>query len=68
MTLLLDIHTLDGQDSSKVEDCFMVIETTSDILTRSYTYLHEAKMCGLTHTLFWGILQASKPWDTKDQQ
>ena len=65
MALLQDIPTLDGQDSSKLEDCFMDIETTTEILTRSHTHLAEAKTYGLTHTLFCGTLQAGKPWDIR---
>ena len=36
-TMLQDIPTFDRQDSSKLEDWFMDIETTSDILTESHT-------------------------------
>ena len=34
MTLLWDIPALDGQDPSKLDDCFMDMETTTDILTK----------------------------------
>ena len=50
-TLLENIPTFDGQDSLKLEDWFMFIETATDILTKSHIYLDEAKSCGLTHTL-----------------
>ena len=60
-----DIPTLDGQDSSKLEDWFMDIETTTDILTRSQICLAEATTCGLTHTLIHGTLQAGKHQDTR---
>ena len=43
ITMLQDIPTFDGQDSSKLEDWFMDIETAADILTESHTYLVEAK-------------------------
>ena len=42
-TMLHDIPTFDGQDSSKLEDWFMDIETTANILTKSHTHLDEAK-------------------------
>ena len=51
MTMLQGIPTFDGQDSSKLEDWFMEIETTADILTESCTCLAEAKSHGLTHML-----------------
>ena len=57
--------TFDGQDSLKLEDCFMYIETTTDISTRSHTHLMEAKTCGLTCTFIQGSLQAGKSWETK---
>ena len=39
MTMMQDIPTFDEQDSSKLEDCFMDIETATDIiLTESHTY------------------------------
>ena len=50
MTMLQDIATLDGHNSSKLDDGFMDIETAADILTESHTCLAEAKSCGLTHT------------------
>ena len=37
-TMLQDIPTFDGQDSSKFGDWFMNIETTSDILIESHTH------------------------------
>ena len=41
MTLLQDIPTFDGQDSSKLEDWFIGIETTTDILAERHTCLAE---------------------------
>ena len=64
MTLLQDIPTLDGQDFWKIEDCFMDIKTTNDILTRSHMSI-EAITCGLTHTLFHRALQVGKSQDTR---
>ena len=63
MTLLQDISTFDGQDSSKLEDWFMDIETATDILTENCTCLAEAKSHSLTHTLICKALQAGKCWD-----
>ena len=65
MTLLQDIQISDRQDSSKLEDWFMHIDTTTDILTRSHTHIAEAKMCSLTHTPISGVLQAGKSQDTR---
>ena len=65
MTLLQDIPTLAGEDSSKLEGCFIDIETTTNNLTRSHTHLAEAKTCGLTQTLIHRALQPGKPWDTR---
>ena len=36
-TMLQDIPIFDGQDSSKLEDWFIDIETTADILTEIHT-------------------------------
>ena len=51
MTMLQDIPTCDGQDSSKLEDWLMDIETTTDILTENHTCLAKTKSHGLTCTL-----------------
>ena len=51
MTLLQDIPLFDGQDSSKLEDWFMYIETVTDILTERNTCLADAKSSGLNCTL-----------------
>ena len=53
----------DGQDSSKLDDWFMDIETATDDLTESHTHLAEAKSHGLTHTLIFKAVQAGKCWD-----
>ena len=44
-TMLQDIPTFDGQDSSKFEDWFMDIETAIDILTESHTHLDKNHFC-----------------------
>ena len=59
-TMFQDIPTFDGQDSSKLEDCFMDIETTADILTESCTCLADAKSCSLTLTLICKATQTGK--------
>ena len=62
-TMLQDIPTYDGQDSSKLEDWFMDIEKTTDILTESHTYLAKAKSHSLTHMLICEVTQTGKCWD-----
>ena len=62
-TMLQDIPTFDSQDSSKLEDWFMNIETTADILTENHTCLAEAKSCALTCTLICKATQTGKGWD-----
>ena len=62
-SLLQDISGFDGQDSTKLEDWLMDMETATDILTESHTHLAEAKSNGLTHTLICKTLQAGKCWD-----
>ena len=65
MTLLLEITTLDGQDSSQLEYCFMDIKTATDILTRSHTCLAKARTHGLTCTLICTALPTGTPLDTR---
>ena len=62
-TILQNVPTFDAQDSSKLEDWFMVIETTTDILTKSCTCLAEVKSCGLACTLIHTTTQKGKYWD-----
>ena len=62
-TMLQDIPTFDRQDSSKLEDWFMYIETAADILTESHTCLAEAKPCSITCTLICKATQTGKYWD-----
>ena len=63
MIMLQDIPALDGEDSSKLEDWFMDIETTNDIITENHTCLAEAKSHGLTCTLMHKAIQTGKCWD-----
>ena len=62
-TMVQDIHTFDGQDSSKLEDWFMDIETAADFLKESYMHLAEAKSCGLIHMLICKGTEAGKCWE-----
>ena len=62
-TLLQDIPKFDGQDSSKLEDWFMDMETATEILTDNHMCLAEAKSCGLTYTLICQATQTGKCWD-----
>ena len=62
-TMSQDIPTFDGQDSSKLQDLFMDIKTTTDILTESQACLAEAKSHGLIHTLICKATQTGKCWD-----
>ena len=62
-TMLQNIPTFHGQDSSKLEDWFMDIETATDILKDSCMCLAEAKSCGLTWTLLCKATQTGKCWD-----
>ena len=62
-TMLQNIPTFNVQESSKLEDWSMDIETAADMLTESYTCLAKAKSCGLTHTLICKATKAVKCWD-----
>ena len=61
--MVQDIPTFDRQDPSKLEDWFIDIESTTDILTGSHTHLAEAKSCGLTQTFICEVTQTGKCWD-----
>ena len=63
MTLLQDIPMFDGQDSSKLENWFINIETATDILTESHTCLAEVQSHDLSCTLICKALQAGECWD-----
>ena len=62
-TMLQDIPTFDGQDSSKLQDWFMDTETAAHILTKSCTCLAEAKSGGLTCKIICKATQAGKCLD-----
>ena len=62
-SLLQDITMFDSQDTSKLEDWLINIETAADILRESCACLAEAKSQGLTLNLVCKALQASKSLD-----
>ena len=62
-TMLQDIPAIDGQDSSKLKDWFMDLETATDILIESFTCLAKAKSHSLTHTLICEAIQTGKCWN-----
>ena len=62
-SLLQDIPTLNGQDSSQFEDWLMDIETVSELTGESRTNLAQAKSKGLVRTLISEALTAQKNWE-----
>ena len=62
-SLLQDIPTFDGWDTTKLEDWLSDIEMATDILKESWAYLAEAQSSILTHTLIHEALQAGKCLD-----
>ena len=50
-TLIQDITTFNGSDSTQLGDWLVDIETTADLTYESRTKLAKAKSKGLTHTL-----------------
>ena len=61
--LLQDIPILNGQDSSKLEDCLTDIETASELTSKSRTKLAQARSRGLLRTLITKALIAQKSWE-----
>ena len=59
-SLLQDIHTLNGQDSSQLEDWLTDIETASELTGESRTKLARPKPKGLVRTLISEALTAQK--------
>ena len=59
-SLLQDIPTLNGQDSSQLEDWLTDIETASELTGESRTKLAQAKSKGLVRTLILEALTAQK--------
>ena len=59
-SLLQDIPTLNGQDSSQLEDWLTDIETASELMGESRTKLAQAKSRGLVRTLISGSFNFTK--------
>ena len=62
-SLLQDIPTLNGQDSSQLEDWLTDIETASELTGESRTKIAQAKSKGLVRTLISEALTAQKTWE-----
>ena len=62
-SLLQDIPTLNGQDSSQLEDWLTDIETASELTGESRTKIAQAKSRGLVRTLILDTLTAQKTWE-----
>ena len=62
-SLLQDIPTLNGQDSSQLEDWLTDIETASELTGESRTKLAQAKSKGLVRSLISEALTAQKNWE-----
>ena len=62
-SLLQDIPTLNGQDSSQLEDWLTDIETASELTGESRTKIAQAKLKGLVRTLISEALTAQKTWE-----
>ena len=62
-SLLQDIPTLNGQDSSQLEDWLKDIETVSELTGESRTKLAQAKSKVLVRTLISEALTAQKNWE-----
>ena len=62
-SLLQDIPTLNGKDSSQLEDWLTYIETASELTGESRTKIAQAKSEGLVRTLISEALTAQKTWE-----
>ena len=62
-SLLQDIPTLNGQDSSQLEDWLTDIETASELTGESRTKIPQAESKRLMRTLISEALTAQKTWD-----
>ena len=62
-SLLQDIHILNGNDSSQLEDWLTDIETASELTGESRTKLAQAKSRGLVRTLISEALTLHKSWE-----
>ena len=61
--MLQDIPTLNGNDSSQLEDLLTDIETASELTGESRTKLAQAKSRGLVRTLILETLTSQKTWE-----
>ena len=61
--MLQDIPTLNGQDSSQLEDWLTDIETASELTGESRTEIAQTKSKGLVRTLVSEALTAHKMWE-----
>ena len=61
--MLQDIPTLNGQDSSQLEDWLTDIEMASELTGESRTKLAQAKSRGLVRTLISEALTSQKTWE-----
>ena len=62
-SLLQDIPTLNGQDSSQLEDWLKDIETASELTGESRTKIAQAKSNGLVRTIISEALTTQKNWE-----
>ena len=62
-SLLQDIPTLNGEDSSQLEDWLTDIEMASEVTGESRTKLAQAKSRGLVRTLISEALTSQKTWE-----
>ena len=62
-SLLQGIPTLNGEDSSQLEDWLTDIETASELTGESRTRIAQAKLKGLVRTLISEALTAQKTWE-----
>ena len=63
ISLLQDIPTLNGQDSSQLEDWLIDIEMASELTVESRTKLAQAKSRGLVRTLISEALTSQQTWE-----
>ena len=63
MSLLRDIPTFDGWDTTKLEDWLKGTEMATDILKQNQAHLANAKSNILIQTLICQALKAGKCWD-----
>ena len=66
-TLIQDIPTFNGSDSTQLEDWLVDIETAADLTDESRTKMAQAKSKGLNHTLITEAFTSGQCWEeTKD--